>query len=124
MLLLNRHRSLHRVDKGLPVDFEIPSASVSHSPKELHRSELQLLLVIIGSKMLRVISSHSPPVNTAHILETGMKVSPVTISVIINNIATIPKTMNKSDVALRFCFILNVYNNKVNRIQVPDGKYE
>ena len=107
MLLLNRHRSLHRVDKGLP----IRAATITRNNR-------------IESKMLRVISSHSPPVNTAHILETGMKVSPVTISVIINNIATIPKTMNKSDVALRFCFILNVYNNKVNRIQVPDGKYE
>ncbi len=74
--------------------------------------------------ILRVVSSHSPPVSTVHIFDIGMKVSPVAISTNSNKMATIPNAMNNRVVCLRDCFIPGVYNNKVNRKRAPDGKYE
>ena len=74
--------------------------------------------------ILRVVSSHSPPVSTVHIFDIGMKVSPVAISINSNKMATIPNAMNNRAVRLRDCFIPGVCNNKVNRKRVPDGKYE
>ena len=47
----------------------------------------------IERRMLRVISSHSPPVSTAHTLETGIYVSPVAISMISNSRAIMPSEM-------------------------------
>lgn len=78
----------------------------------------------IERRMLRVISSHSPPVSTAHTLETGIYVSPVAISMTSNSRAIMPSAINKSAVCLRGCFISDACNNKVNRIQAPDEKYE
>ena len=74
--------------------------------------------------ILRVVSSHSPPVSTVHIFDIGMKVSPVAISTNSNKMATIPNAVNNRVVRLRDGFIPGVCNNKVNRKQVPDGKYE